>query len=67
MRIGILKRPAARPHIGPLRDTVAAHVQDLFRYEPIETAPGLFDSRFAAGFESTDTIPMVVESIRVAL
>src|SRR5262249_12280826 len=47
MRIGILKRPAARPHIRPLRDPVAAHIQNLFRNEPIEAALGLFDGRAA--------------------
>ena len=34
MRIGVLERPAARPHVGPLRGPVAGDVEDLLRLQP---------------------------------
>ena len=46
MRIGVLERPAARPHIRALDGPVALDVEDLERREPIERRA----HRLAAGF-----------------
>ena len=51
MGVGILERPAAGPQIGPPRDPVAAHVEDLLRGEPVEAALGLGRRALAADFQ----------------
>ncbi len=51
VRIGVLKGPAAGTKIGPSRDPVAAHVEDLFRGEPIEAALDLGGCAGVAGFQ----------------
>ena len=45
MRVGVLERPAAGPHVGPPRDPVAAHVEHLLRHQPVEAALDLGDAR----------------------
>ena len=51
MRIGVLERPAARPHIGTLDGPVALDVEHLERLEPVERRPHRLAARFTARFQ----------------
>ncbi len=55
MRIGVLERPSARPHVGPPRHPVALDLEDLLRHQPIETLAGLRDRALAADLEQRVT------------
>ena len=51
VRIGVLERPAARPHVRPPRDPVALHVQNLLGHQPVQRLAGLRQRAFVTGFQ----------------
>ena len=51
MRVGVLERPAAGPHVRPPRHPVALDVEHLQRHQPIEALARLRDRALAADLE----------------